>query len=197
MIMTNTKTSQATFFLCIIVFLSPFFSNLEVGAQSLDFLIQEALEKNPKLKAAEKKWEADKAKIPQAGALMDPQFSFGIMNATADFDFDVEPMTQKQVGIMQQIPFPGKLGLKKKIAGYDALIAQKEYENLKNLILSRVKKTYYDLFYAQRAIQITQQNKGLLSDLARIAETKYTVGKGLQRKDNQFETKGENASDRS
>jgi len=111
---------------------------------------------------------------------MDPQLSFGIMNATTDFDFDVEPMTQKQVGIMQQIPFPGKLGLKKKIAGYEALIAQKEYENLKNLILSRVKKTYYDLFYAQRAIQITQQNKGLLSDLARIAETKYTVGKGLQ-----------------
>jgi len=146
----------------------------------LDFLIQEALEKNPKLKAAEKKWEADKAKIPKAGALMDPQLSFGIMNATTDFDFDVEPMTQKQVGIMQQIPFPGKLGLKKKIAGYEALIAQKEYENLKNLILSRVKKTYYDLFYAQRAIQITQQNKGLLSDLARIAETKYTVGKGLQ-----------------
>jgi cobalt-zinc-cadmium efflux system outer membrane protein len=180
MIMPITKSSQTVLFLCIILFLSSFFFNSEVRAQSLEILIQEALENNPKLKASEKKWEAAKAKIPQAGAWMDPQLSFGIMNATTDFDFAAEPMTQRQVGIMQQIPFPGKLGLKKKIAGYEALMAQKEYENLKNLIVSQVKKNYYDLFYTQRAIQITQQNKDLLSDLAKIAETKYTVGKGLQ-----------------
>ena len=95
--MTKTKLSQTTLLLCTILFVQAFVSNLQVKAQSLDVLIQEALEKNPKLKAAGKKWEAVKAKIPQAGALMDPQLSFGIMNATTDFDFDVEPMTQKQL----------------------------------------------------------------------------------------------------
>lgn len=178
--MTKTKLFETTLLLCAILFVQAFVSNLQVKAQSLEALVQEAVENNPKLKATEKRWEATKAKIPQAGALMDPTLSFGIMNATTDFDFGMEPMTQKQVGIMQQLPFPGKLGLKKKIAGYEAQMAQKEYENLKNIIVSQVKKTYYDLFYAQRAIQITEQNKGLLSDLAKIAETKYTVGKGLQ-----------------
>ena len=77
----------------------------------LSNLIKEALKNNPDLKSAESSWKSDLAKVPQAGALPDPQLSFNLMNLPVNsFDFNQEPMTSKQVALMQMFPFPGKQG---------------------------------------------------------------------------------------
>jgi cobalt-zinc-cadmium efflux system outer membrane protein len=177
---TKTKLHKTTLFLFIIFILYPFVSNLKLKAQNLEVLIQEALQNNPQLKAKEKRWEAAKAMIPQAGAWMDPMLSFEGMSATKDIGFTKYSFMQKKIGLSQQFPFPGKLGLKKKMAGYDASMMETDYQHLKNMLISEVKMTYYELFFVNKAKEITEKNKALLSDIAKSAETKYMVGQGLQ-----------------
>jgi outer membrane protein TolC len=180
MIPTKSRLYKTTLFLYIILFAYPFIYSFQLKAQSLEILIQEALQNNPELKAKEKKWEAAKAMIPQAGAWMDPMLSFEGMSATKDIGFTKYSFMQKKIGLSQQFPFPGKLGLKKKMARYDANMMETDYLHLKNMLISEVKMAYYELFSVDKAKEITEKNKDLLSDIAKLAETKYMVGQGLQ-----------------
>ncbi len=176
----KTKLAKTAFLLGIILFVYPVVSNLKLKAQSLEVLIQEALQNNSQLKAKEKKWKAAKAMIPQAGTWMDPMLSFEGMSATKDIGFTKYSFMQKKIGLSQQFPFPGKLGLKKKMARYDASMMETDYLHLKNMLISEVKMAYYELFFVNKAKEITEKNKDLLSDIAKLAETKYMVGQVIQ-----------------
>ena len=48
-------------------------------------------------------------------------------------------------------------------------------------ITALVKSAYYELFYVNSAIDITEENRELLRKFSKIAETKYSVGKTTQR----------------
>ncbi len=76
----------------------------------LEDAIKTALEANPSLKSFENRWKASGAVVPQAGAWMDPVVRFSLMNLpSTTYAFDEEPMTGKQLTLMQRVPFPGKL----------------------------------------------------------------------------------------
>ncbi len=147
----------------------------------LESLIHEALQNNPDLRASYKNWQADQAKISQAGSLPDPQLSFNLLNMPVNtFAFNQEPMTGKQVALMQMFPFPGKLGLQEDIAKAGAGVSEAKYRELQNQLAKNIKLTYYDLFLIDKSIQTVEKNTGILKDFIRIAETRYSVGKGLQ-----------------
>lgn len=147
----------------------------------LDELVNEALANNPQLKSYYSASHADKALIPQAGSLPDPTLSLSVMNLPMDnFVFDQEPMTGKQVGIKQVFPFPGKLGLKSKIASKKAEVSLANYNELQSQLRRNVKLLYYDIYYVDQAIATTSKNQSLLKEFVKVAETKYSVGKGLQ-----------------
>ena len=74
----------------------------------MDRLVEEALQSNPEILAAKAKWEVYKEKVPQASALEDPMFGFGIINLPTNFSFKDEDMTMKEFSISQKLPFPGK-----------------------------------------------------------------------------------------
>jgi outer membrane protein TolC len=144
-------------------------------------LIQEALENNPDLISAENTWQASLAKIPQAGALPDPLLVFNLMNMPVNtFAFDQEPMTSKQLGIMQMFPFPGKQGVRENIARENAAVTEARYQELRNQLIKNVKATYFDLFLVDKSLETVQKNLEILQEFVRIAETKYSVGSGLQ-----------------
>ncbi len=144
-------------------------------------LIKEGLQNNPDLLASYKNWQADQARIPQAGSLPDPQLSLNLLNMPVNtFAFNQEPMTGKQVALMQMFPFPGKLGLQEDIAKAGAGVSEAKYQELQNQLAKNIKLTYYDLFLIDKSIQTVEKNTGILKDFIRIAETRYSVGKGLQ-----------------
>ena len=148
---------------------------------SLDFFINEALTNNPRIKTQVHKTEAVQKRIPQAGAWMDPKLSFNIMNfPVSEFSFDLEPMTQKQVTLMQQIPFPVVTRIKESIASYESEMANFGIDEVKNSIEKDVSLVYHEISYLDKAIEITQKNKQLLKTFYTIATKKYEVGNGLQ-----------------
>jgi cobalt-zinc-cadmium efflux system outer membrane protein len=147
----------------------------------LDSLMAEALRVNPDLKAAEFRYRSFEAKVLQAGTLPDPMFKGTASNLPIDsWSLDQSPMSGVELMLTQKFPFPGKLGLAEKTARSTVQKTKEDYESIKNFILSELKRNYYQLFLLDKSIEITQKNKLLIEDFARIASTKYFVGKGIQ-----------------
>ena len=146
----------------------------------LNDLVEEALNKNPDILAAKSKWEVFKERPPQAGSLDDPMLGLGIVNLPTDtFSFRQEDMTMKEISLTQRLPYPGKRGLRSEMAQKEAEAALSDYEEVKVKVSRDVKMAYYELFYVNKAIEVTEKNREILKLLSQIAETKYSVGEGI------------------
>lgn len=143
----------------------------------LKTLVEEALEKNPEIVAARKKWEAAAQKISQASSYPDPTLSYGYFGRRVETR--VGPQ-RNRLTLSQKFPFFGKLSLKGEIASKAADETRELYEAKKLGIISRVKSAYYRLFLAHKAIQINEENTDIVRRFARIAEVKYATGKVSQ-----------------
>ncbi|MBM4324316.1 MAG: TolC family protein [Deltaproteobacteria bacterium] len=146
----------------------------------LDQLIEEALQNNPEILVSKKRWEVFKEKIPQARALPDPMFGFGIISLPTNFKFREEDMTMKEISISQMVPFFGKRRLMGEMAEKEAEAVYNEIQEKTNRIIREVKAAYYDLSHVYRTIDVTQRNKEILENFVKIAETQYAVGMGIQ-----------------
>lgn len=179
--MARLPTLIKEIFLCFFI-LIPFssFAQSDKPLMKLEPLIEEVLQNNPEIIAAQKRWESFKEKIPQARALPDPMFGFGIISLPTNFSFRDEDMTMKEVSISQMFPFYGKRGLMGEMAGKEAEAVFNEIQEKANRVIKEVKTTYYDLSHVYRATEIVQRNKRILEDFAKIAETRYAVGEGIQ-----------------
>jgi outer membrane protein TolC len=141
-------------------------------------LIQEALDRNPELVAARKQWEAATNRIAQARSLEDPSLFVDFFNTPKTLNF---AQTQNTIfGLSQSIPFPGKLALKGEVASRSAdmteqLVRAKELE-----LVARLKQAYYDLFLAQKAVQIHHEQVDLVRQFVAIANAKFRGGMGGQ-----------------
>jgi len=170
-----------TIIICLLFFI--FFSTsaqTEEAMVNLNQLIEEALQSNPEILASRKKWEVFKEKVPQASALEDPMFGFGIISLPSNFSFKDEDMTMKEFSISQRFPFYGKRRLMGEMAGKEAEAVFNEIQEKTNRIIKEVKSAYYDLSHIYRTTEIVQRNKRILEDFAKIAETRYSVGEGIQ-----------------
>ncbi len=143
--------------------------------------IEEALANNPSLRGAESNIKIFKEIPEQRGSWKDPMLTFGLANLPVDtFSFREQAMTQKQIQLTQEFPYPGKMDLRKKAAEKDIAIAQWNLKELELKIIRQVKESFYELCFINSAIVTTQQNKILLKQFVTIAESKYSVGKGIQ-----------------
>ncbi len=143
-------------------------------------LVQEAVENSPKLIASRERSAALKEKIPQAGALEDPMLGFGVVNLPNNFDFDEEDMTAKEVSVSQKFPFPGKRGLSEELAAREADAGSAEVEEIANQVVKEVKTAFFDLSHVYRTAEVTRRNKSLLEELAKITQTRYSLGQAIQ-----------------
>ncbi len=146
----------------------------------LDSLIEEVLENNPEIRAAQRRWEAFKEKVPQARSLPDPMLGLGIISLPTNFSLRDEDMTMKEISISQMFPFYGKRRLMGEMAEKEAEAVLNEIQEKMNRIIKEVKSTYFELSYNYRSIEITQKNKEILENFIKIAETQYSVGMGVQ-----------------
>ncbi len=155
-------------------------SSAEQEVLRVEQLIQEAIERNPKIIAARAQHGALKEKIPQAGALEDPMLGFGVVSLPNNFDFNEEDMTMKEISISQKFPFPGKRGLSAEAASMQADAGAAEIRDVANQVIKDVKIAFYDLSHVYRAMEVTQRNKGILEELSKIIQTRYSLGQAIQ-----------------
>ena len=148
---------------------------------SVDTLVLEALQKNPGVQSALHALEAQRRRVPQAKTLPDPTVGVGWAGNITPFSVQQgDPSSYRGVSASQQLLYPGKLKLRGEIASKEADAAYWDYETVRRRVTADVKSAYYDYFYYDKALQITQKDKDLLQKLAAIAEARYRVGKGIQ-----------------
>jgi cobalt-zinc-cadmium efflux system outer membrane protein len=153
----------------------------QVSSETLDSLIEEALANNPEILAANGRWQATEARVPQVSTLPNPQLMFGIRNAGFDeFTLGEDPMSMVGVTAAQTIPFPGKLSLQGKIMGVETERQKELFNATRSNIISRLKVAYYSLFFVHKSIEVVDKDKEILKNFAKIAEAKYAVGQGIQ-----------------
>ena len=136
---------------------------------------------NPMLRAARLSATAAGERIGPAGALPDPQFQLGLMNRMAsDFGSTMDPMTMNQVQLMQMVPWPGKLGNAKRAARHTAAAAGAEADQQQRMLAAQVRMAYFEVAYADRALDVMERTRTLLRDFTTVATTMYAVGSGIQ-----------------
>ncbi|MBI5309105.1 MAG: TolC family protein [Planctomycetes bacterium] len=125
----------------------------------LNRLIQEALEHNPEIIAAQKRVNAAKARISQARSLDDPTIragSYDMSNSPINVNGQTE-MLQQRYGVSQKIPFPGKLRLRGEVATEETNMTEKEFQAKILEITAVVKSAFYELYYINSAIDVTEE----------------------------------------
>ncbi|MGD2056297.1 MAG: TolC family protein [Gammaproteobacteria bacterium] len=151
------------------------------GILPLEDAVTEAVAGNPGLAEMQARAEAMAAIPSQAGSLPDPMLSFSALNFPTDtFSRDQEPMTQLLIGIEQSLPFPGELALKEQAAQFDADAADSNVDESRLRLVHKVRQTWWQIFYLDRALEIVSRNRDLLRQFVEIAQTRYKVGEGLQ-----------------
>jgi len=174
----------------VLITLSLLLFTLEAGATNkhaghfkltLNKFIETAKKQNPNLLEAKNRINIYKQIPDQRSSWKDPMLTLGLANLPVDtFSFREQAMTQKQIQLTQEIPFPGKMDLRKEAANKDVSIAKWNLKELELNIIRQVKESFFELCFINSALDTTQQNKVLLKQFVTIAESKYSVGKGIQ-----------------
>ena len=147
----------------------------------LDWCLERAAEANPLLARDAASRDEARERILPAGSLEDPRLAYEASNIPIeDLDFDSTPLSGKQFGLRQRLPFPGLLRNRERAARAAFQEAESSLENRHLLVQAAVERAWANLGFAQRALAITDQNIALLRQLTEIAEAKYRVGQGLQ-----------------
>jgi outer membrane protein TolC len=164
------------FFTLLLLFV-PFTYGQEQKREELQALINEAIQQNLEIAAEQSRVEMMQERIPQAGALADPEFTFKQMEFPG-WRFN-EAMYQNYE-LMQMIMFPTKLSTRKDIASAATNSARWGHTAKIVEIIARVRSSYAMLWDARTRLAINIENQQLLDQILRTAQTQYSVGQASQ-----------------
>jgi outer membrane protein TolC len=153
------------------------------GAQPLASLVEEALRSNREILAAQKKYEAARQRPSQAAALPDPTVALGYTSNGGPWPgAGLGSAATSNAGLMisQEIPFPGKRVLRGEIAAREADAEFQQYLSVQLGVVSRLKQAYHELHHANVSIEFVKRYQGLLENILRISEARYSVGRAAQ-----------------
>jgi outer membrane protein TolC len=148
----------------------------------LSDLVAELERHNPELQGKRREVDMRVARIAPAGALPDPTLSVGYMGGLLRpfFPSGSNPQAFQQFGASQEFPYPGKLALRTRMATTEADAERWDYERVRLQLVAELKTAYFDYVFADRSIGIIERNKALLEEFRKIAEARFSVGKGIQ-----------------
>ncbi|MHB9028058.1 MAG: TolC family protein [Candidatus Latescibacterota bacterium] len=130
---------------------------------------------NPELRAARLRWQAALERIPQARALPDPQLGYRFEDMGGGFG-----SWEHRLEASQMFPWFGKRDLMGDREGIMADIEEQMYQEMKLRLSTMVTGAYTEYYFLSREITVTEENLKLLSYLERVAQSRYTAGKGSQ-----------------
>ena len=141
--------------------------------QQLEGYLELATEQNPRLKSAFLAYQSSLQRVPQVGALPDPQLSLG---------YFLRPMEQMMgnqvahVSLMQMFPWFGTRAAAKDEASMMAKAKFNAFLDVKSAIRYETKATWYALYLIEEDRRITDENVEILRTLETIALSRFKSG---------------------
>jgi outer membrane protein TolC len=147
------------------------------GELALEAVLEEAERRNPAVLASRQRWEGALGTVKTEGALPNPDLGIGFMPES--LETRAGPVKGK-ASLRQRLPFWGKRGLKADAASGRAAAAEAAYRAKVLEVRAEAAAAFYHLAYLGEAKGILQEQVELLRHFSRIAEKKYSVGRGAQ-----------------
>jgi outer membrane protein TolC len=152
-------------------------------AATLSSLLREAESRNPDIAAALRGWQAS-AQVPsQVRVLPDPEVSvqqFSVGSPRPFAGYSNSNFAYIGLGVSQEIPYPGKLGLRAEAAQRDTAMSRARYEATRRSVFLQVKECFIRIAYLEKTLQIIQRNQRVLGQIVQISEARYSLGQGTQ-----------------
>jgi cobalt-zinc-cadmium efflux system outer membrane protein len=146
-----------------------------------DRLVEEALQTRPELKQARSTIEADRERVPQAGAFPDPTLTLGIQNdGFKEIQIGKMETSYWQVMITQPLPWPGKRGLREKAAGFDVSRSEAGLERARLSTEADVRRGYLDLVRVRDSLRFLARLDVLWQEAEGLARARYQIGQAPQ-----------------
>ena len=150
------------------------------GRHSVNEYIQYGLMQNPAIQAARMRVESAASKVPQAASLQDPMFGVIVQAEQVQAAAGQQELS---LAASQKVPWFGKLETSAAVAqrGLDAARAKLHATELE--VIEKIKRAYYQLYFIEQAIAITEQDQKQLKLIARIVDRRYTVERTVSQLD--------------
>lgn len=144
-------------------------------AQSeLDPYLEKAAQNNPGLKAKFNQYLATLEKVPQVGTLPDPQVMFGVFVKPVQTRVGAQ---KANISLSQAFPWFGTLGAQERTVTQMAKADYEVFEDAKLRLFNDVKAVYYQLYYLEKAITITEENLRFLETFRQLSKVAFESGK--------------------
>ena len=148
----------------------------EVKTLTAEQLVAAVMIRNPGLQGLAAAAEAANYRIAPAGALDDPMLTYAGAPKTAGGPRGF----QERVELSQSLPWPGKRGLREDAARARAEGREQSLADGRLALMAAAKRLFAEWAYIHRTLKIKHAHRDLLTELRRVAETQYTVGRGRQ-----------------
>lgn len=133
---------------------------------SLDEVTGEVVRRNPDVVAALERWVAFLERAPQVTALPNPTASYRYSSM----------FKMHAAGVVQEIPFPGKLLAEGRAALAEARAMRAELAERANVLRAQAATSLADLHLARRQAEIVDENLALMDRFVELARTRYAAG---------------------
>ncbi len=144
---------------------------------TLKQIIEEAKLNNPAIQALRQNLKAREAGARAEGVLDDPTLRIEMEDLSRETPFPTPGNAMlTRYTVSQMLPYPGKLQLEKRNALLEVMMSEVEIQSKELETITMVKEAYYEYLLLTTSIRTLEEIKGLLSNMSRIAETKYAVG---------------------
>ncbi len=144
-------------------------------------LIEESLSRRPELRQADAFAQAERERVPQAGALQDPVLSLGIQNdGFGGIQIGKMETSFWQVMVTQPLPWPGKLGLRTDVAASGVKLADASCMRARLTAEADVRRAYLDLLLSRDRLALLARLEALWAKAEGLARSRYETGEGAQ-----------------
>ncbi len=157
--------------------LSPLFAQEPL---SLKALVDEVKQRNPEVQALRQRVKEKELRAKTEGYLDDPTLKIEIEDIPTERLFNIGNSMLTRYTLSQMFPFPGKLSLRQRMAIKETLMAGAEAKAKELEIVATLKETYYDYAFIAESLKVTKEIKDTLSEMARVAEARYSLGQASQ-----------------
>lgn len=143
---------------------------------TLDALVDRALAANQMLHAAQRKWEAAAARVQAERSLPDPMIGADVERDHTRFGdyMDVEYM------VSQALPWFGQRSARAGAAAWKAEAEGYRYLEQIRTVRADTQAAAWDLWLADRAIEVQETSARLMRDFLEGAQARYVAGSAMQ-----------------
>ena len=155
-------------------------SKIASSPQPVDYFVSIALGNHPRIRAARARVAAASQRAPQVRSLEDPVLSNNFYPISDQALQTAGGRAGNTMSLSQKYPWPEKRRTRAAIANRETQMAMARLDQVELEIEEMVRLAYYELWFADQAIEITRRNREIAAELITLAKARNQAGGSQQ-----------------